>query len=77
MTATATVTVTVTVMMTMTAMATTQLAEDSSADGSDDLAGGGIGGTGISTGPVTAHGGIVTNGIDFSTDTAKRDHSCC
>ena len=36
-------------------------------DGSNDLAGGGIGGTGISVGKITAFGSVWVNGVEYST----------
>jgi hypothetical protein len=39
-----------------------------SCGGSSDYAGGGTGGTGISTGSITAFGSVVVNGVHFRTD---------
>jgi len=38
--------------------------------GGTQLAGGGIGGTGISQGPITGFGSIFVNGVEFNTDNA-------
>ena len=41
--------------------------------GGGSLAGGGIGGTGITSGSVTGFGSVFVNGIEFETDGASRD----
>jgi hypothetical protein len=40
--------------------------------GGTDFAGGGTGGTGISTGAVSGFGSVVVNGVHFRTDNAKK-----
>jgi hypothetical protein len=40
-------------------------------DGDKNLAGGGIGGTGISVGAITGFGSVFVNGIEFNTDNAE------